>query len=151
MGWQMASHMRTPLVTEALGMAINHGRIAPDALFHAGRGSQYTPEEFQKYCQKKNIRQSLGRTGVCWDNAVAESSFTSMKNEMYYHQVFPTRARARFAVRDYIEVFSNRPDLPLADPTVEAYPACEIRCSSSKATRAHAHWCDSLTIRAFLK
>ena len=50
----------------------------------------------------------MGRTGVCWDNAVAESFFASLKNEMYYRYTFPTRARARFAVAEYIEVFYNR-------------------------------------------
>ncbi len=107
-GWQMASHMRTSLVIDALGMAIDHGRIAPNSVFHADKGSQYTSSEFQKYCEKVKVRPSVGRTGVCWDNAVAESFFASLKNEMYYHQVFTTRARARFAVMDYIEVFYNR-------------------------------------------
>ena len=50
----------------------------------------------------------MGRTGVCWDNSVAESFFSSLKNEMYHHYVFPTRARAKFAVADYIEIFYNR-------------------------------------------
>lgn len=50
----------------------------------------------------------MGRTRVCWDNSVAESFFSSLKNEMYHHQVFPTRTRARFAVADYIEIFYNR-------------------------------------------
>jgi transposase InsO family protein len=54
------------------------------------------------------VRTSVGRTGVCWDNAAAESFFASLKNEMYYRHSFATRARARFAVADYIEVFYNR-------------------------------------------
>lgn len=107
-GWQMASHMRASLVVEALQMGIDHGRINTNAIFHSDHGSQYTSEEFHEYCRGNNIRQSMGRTGVCWDNAVAESFFASLKNEMYYHQVFHTRARARFAVMEYIEVFYNR-------------------------------------------
>jgi len=54
------------------------------------------------------VRTSVGRTGVCWDNAAAESFFATLKNEMYYRQSFATRARARFAVAEYIEVFYNR-------------------------------------------
>ena len=107
-GWQMADHMRTSLVVEAMGMAIEHGRVNKNAIFHSDHGSQYTSEEFQKYCKRNKIRQSMGRTGVCWDNAVAESFFASLKNEMYYQQVFHTRARARFAIMEYIEVFYNR-------------------------------------------
>ena len=55
-----------------------------------------------------DIRLSVGRTGVCWDNAVAESFFASLKNEHWHHHSYPTRARARLAVADYIEVFYNR-------------------------------------------
>ncbi|MGH9395139.1 MAG: IS3 family transposase [Terriglobales bacterium] len=107
-GWQLAAHMRTNLVTEALRMAIDAGRVAPQAIFHSDRGTQYTSHEFARFCRKKGIRTSLGRTGVCWDNAVAESFFAALKNEMYYRTSFPTRARARFAVAEYIEIFYNR-------------------------------------------
>jgi putative transposase len=69
---------------------------------------QYTSAEFARFCQAHGIRASVGRTGVCWDNAAAESFFAALKNEMYYRQSFPDRARARFAVADYIEVFYNR-------------------------------------------
>jgi transposase InsO family protein len=107
-GWQLATHMRTSLVTDALAMAITHGRVAPGATFHSDRGAQYTSAGFARFCQSHTIRTSVGRTGVCWDNAAAESFFAALKNEMYYRQSFPDRARARFAVADYIEVFYNR-------------------------------------------
>ena len=107
-GWQLASHMRTSLVTDALAMAISHGHIQPGAVFHSDRGTQYTSAEFTRFCQAHGVRTSIGRTGVCWDNAAAESFFAALKNEMYHRQAFPTRARARFAVADYIEVFYNR-------------------------------------------
>jgi putative transposase len=107
-GWQMATHMRTSLITDALGMAIDGGHVQADAIFHSDRGTQYTSAEFAKFCTEKHVRTSVGRTGVCWDNAVAESFFASLKNEMYYRYTFPTRAHARFAVADYIEVFYNR-------------------------------------------
>jgi putative transposase len=107
-GWQLAGHLRTGLVTDALQMAIDGGHVAPDAIFHSDRGTQYTSAEFDAFTTRRRIRRSLGRTGVCWDNAVAESFFAALKNEMYYRQSFTTRARARFAVAEYIEVFYNR-------------------------------------------
>jgi transposase InsO family protein len=107
-GWQLADHMRTSLVTGALAMAISHGHAAPRAAFHSDKGAQYTSAEFARFCQANGIRTSTGRTGVCWDNAAAESFFAALKNEMYYRQAFPDRARARFAAADYIEVFCNR-------------------------------------------
>jgi putative transposase len=107
-GWQLADHMRTSLITDALAMAIAHGHVNPEAIFHSDRGCQYTSAEFALFCKQNRVRTSVGRTGVCWDNAAAESFFASLKNEMYYRYRFPTRARARFAVAEYIEVFYNR-------------------------------------------
>lgn len=107
-GWQLADHMRASLVTDAMAMAIAHGHVAPGAVFHSDRGAQYTSAEFTRFCQSKRVRTSVGRTGVCWDNAAAESFFAALKNEMYHRQAFPARAQARFAVADYIEVFYNR-------------------------------------------
>jgi len=107
-GWQMASHMRTSLIVDALEMARAGGHIQAGAVFHSDRGAQYTSAEFHKHCQRIRVRTSVGRTGVCWDNAVAESFFSALKNEMFHHHRFATRARARFAVADYIEVFYNR-------------------------------------------
>ena len=107
-GWQMADHMRTSLVVDALDMARVHGHLAAGALFHSDRGCQYTSAEFARYCRRIHVSPSLGRTGVCWDNAAAESFFATLKNEMYHRYRFTTRARARFAVAEYIEVFYNR-------------------------------------------
>ena len=107
-GWSMAEHMRTSLVVEALQMARLHGYLQPGAIFHSDRGCQYTSGEFAEYCATNNILRSLGRTGSCYDNAAAESFFATLKNEMYYCHTFDTRARARFAVAEYIEVFYNR-------------------------------------------
>lgn len=107
-GWQLADHMRTSLVVDALAMAIAHGHVSADAIFHSDRGCQYTSAEFALFCKQNRVRTSRGRTGVCWDNAAAESFFASLKNEMYHRYRFPTRARARFAVAEYIEAFYNR-------------------------------------------
>lgn len=107
-GWQLAEHMRTSLVVDALDMARTHGHLREGAVFHSDRGTQYTSAEFAGYCDRVGVRPSMGRTGVCWDNAVAESFFATLKNEMYCRHRFATRARARFAVAEYIEVFYNR-------------------------------------------
>jgi putative transposase len=107
-GWQMADHMRTSLVIDALEMARTHGHVRPGAVFHADRGTQYTSAEFAAYCTRTGMAPSMGRTGVCWDNAAAESFFATLKNEMYHRHRFTSRAHARFAVAEYIEVFYNR-------------------------------------------
>jgi putative transposase len=107
-GWQTAQHMRTTLITDALQMGIDARLVARDAVFHSDRGTQYTSAEFATFCKKRHVRRSVGRTGVCWDNAVAEAFFAALKNDMYHRYRWPTRARARFAVAEYIEVFYNR-------------------------------------------
>jgi len=107
-GWQTAPHMRACLITDALRNAHRAGYVAGGAIFHSDRGSQYTSAEFAATARLLDVRLSVGRTGVCWDNAVAESFFSMLKNEMYHHQAFTTRARARLAVADYIEIFYNR-------------------------------------------
>ncbi len=107
-GWAIASHMRTSLITDALAMAVDGGHVAPGAIFHSDRGTQYTSREFRDFLTGHTVLSSMGRTGVCWDNAAAESFFATLKNEMYYRQTFATKAQARFAVADYIEIFYNR-------------------------------------------
>ncbi len=107
-GWHIADHMRASLVIDALKMARGHGHVKRNAIFHSDRGTQYAGKDFTKYCKKIHVRQSMGRTGVCWDNAAAESFFATLKNEMYYRYRFHTRSCARFAVAEYIEVFYNR-------------------------------------------
>jgi putative transposase len=107
-GWSMADHLRTTLVTDALDMAHRNGRVNVDAIFHSDRGCQYTSAEFARYLTDHSMHGSMGRTGVCWDNAVAESFFASLKKELVYRTVFPTRQHARNAIAEYIEIFYNR-------------------------------------------
>jgi len=107
-GWQMADHMRASLVVDALVMAHQAGYVAGNAIFHSDRGSQYTSAEFAAAAKRLDVRLSCGRTGVCWDNCVAESFFASLKNEMYYRESFPTRGKARLKVATYIETYYNR-------------------------------------------
>jgi transposase InsO family protein len=108
-GWRVADHMRTELVTDALAMARDHGRLHPDgAVYHSDRGSQFTSAAFQTWCAANHVTQSMGSVGVCWDNAVAESFFSHLKTEMYYQRSWPTRMHARTAIMEYIEIWYNR-------------------------------------------
>lgn len=107
-GWSMATHMRTSLVCDALSMAAGRGCLQPNAIFHSDRGSQYTSGEFAVHLRALKLRGSMGRRGQCWDNAMAESFFGALKNELVYRTVFPTTAQARAAIAEYIEVFYNR-------------------------------------------
>ncbi len=107
-GWSMADHMRTSLVCDAITMAAGRGSVQPGAVFHSDRGSQYTSAEFRSHLGVFNMRGSMGVVGQCWDNAMAESFFAALKNELVYRTVFPTITKARRAVADYIEVFYNR-------------------------------------------
>lgn len=106
-GWSMSDHYRTPLIEAALDMAATRVQIAEDAIFHSDRGS-YTSYDFGKKLTRMGMRQSVGRTGVCWDNAMAESFFGALKNEWLHRVSFSTRADARRAVVKYIETFYNR-------------------------------------------
>jgi len=107
-GWSMAEHMRTTLIVDALAMAHGTGRLRPDCVFHSDRGTQYTSAEFVAALAARNLLGSMGRTGICWDNAAAESFFASLKKELVHRTVFPTQAKARTAIAEYIEVFYNR-------------------------------------------
>lgn len=85
-GWAFADHMRTDLVSAALHAAVRRrgNRIRAGIIFHSDRGAQYGSHDFQKVCALYKIRQSMGRTGVCWDNAAAESFFATLKRELIY-------------------------------------------------------------------
>jgi transposase InsO family protein len=112
LGYSMADHMRTELVVDALDMAITarggdtnvHGVIV-----HADRGSQYTSNDYLDFCldQCRQLRPSVGRTGVCWDNAVAESFWESLKREAIQGRVFATRADARRAIFRWINWYNT--------------------------------------------
>lgn len=107
-GWAMGDHFKTPLISSALDMAAGRMKIEKGAIFHSDRGSNYTSDEFAGTLSRNGMRQSVGRTGVCWDNAMAESFFGALKNEWLNRYVFTTRAKARREVVKYIEGFYNR-------------------------------------------
>jgi transposase InsO family protein len=107
-GWAIADHMRTDLVTDALDMAIMHRRPEAGVIFHSDRGTQYTSSSFASYCSDNNIRRSLGRTGICYDNAVAESFFASYKKELIHTRPWPDIKHLKKATFDWIETYYNR-------------------------------------------
>ena len=107
-GFSIADHMRTSLIEEAMVMAFKARRPAPGLIFHSDRGSQYTSSAFRTLLSKHEVRQSLSRPRQCWDNAVAESFFATLKIELIYRVPWETVSAARTAVFEYIEVFYNR-------------------------------------------
>lgn len=107
-GWAVADHMRTELVTDALTMALKQRTPQGPVIFHSDRGTQYTSKEFARFCMKNKIRRSLGRTGVCYDNAVVESFFASYKKELIHTRPWPTLQHVRKATFEWIETYYNR-------------------------------------------
>jgi transposase InsO family protein len=108
LGYSMADHMRTTLVLDALGMAIaaRDGNVA-GVIAHADRGSQYTSNDYLDYCQAHQLRPSVGRVATCFDNAVAESFWASLKRECIRGRVFATRAEARRAIFTWITWYNS--------------------------------------------
>jgi putative transposase len=106
-GWAIADHLRTELVLDALKFALGR-RLPEDGLVHhSDRGSQYASEDYRQALRDAGIACSMSRKGNCWDNAVAESFFSTLKLELVYRQPWPTRATAKAAVIEWIEVFYN--------------------------------------------
>ena len=99
--------MRTELVQDALKNAAATTWIEPDAIWQSDRGSVYTSTDFRALVKRLGMRSSMGRTGVCWDNSMAESLFLALKNEPVYRTVYATKAQARRDVIRYIEGFYN--------------------------------------------
>lgn len=108
-GFSMADHMRTELIETALRGALGTRGIASmdGTIFHSDRGSQYMSEDFANLCEQFGITRSVGRSGICWDNAAAESFFATLKKELVYRTKFATREQARLAIFNYIEGWYN--------------------------------------------
>jgi len=107
-GWAMADHMRAELVVDALQMALARRRPAPGLIWHSDQGSQFVSLAFGQQARAAGIAQSMGSRGDCWDNAVAESFFATIKKELIHRRSWPTRAELSTEVFDYIETFYNR-------------------------------------------
>jgi putative transposase len=101
-GFALAEHLRTELVADALTNAVAARDPAPGVVFHADRGCQDTSGGYARLAGDLEVRLSTGRTGQCWDNALAESFFASLKGECLNEQPWPTRAAARRATVEYI-------------------------------------------------
>jgi transposase InsO family protein len=104
---------------DALEMALSWRRPGPALIFHSDRGSQYTSRRFRELLAAHGVRQSLSRPGQCWDNAVIEAFYSTLKTELVQRHVWPTRAQARRAIFDYVEVFYNRQRRPVLMDGVE--------------------------------
>jgi putative transposase len=107
-GWSLTEHMRTSLVADALRTAVaTRGGHIDGVIFHSDRGCQYTSAEFAELCEQLGVVQSMGATGVCWDNAAAESFFGSLKRELAHRRRWASRAEARRDVVRWIEGWFN--------------------------------------------
>ncbi|WP_435825843.1 IS3 family transposase [Mycolicibacterium austroafricanum] len=108
-GWAIDEHMRTDLVEAAVAMAVAmRGELAEQVVLHADRGCQFTSAQLARFARDHNLARSVGRTGVCWDNAQQESFWGTMKVEFYDRYLWPTKAAAKLAVGDWIERVYNR-------------------------------------------
>ena len=107
-GWTLADRMTASLVCDALDAAVRLRRPKPGLIFHSDRGSQYASKAFRRRLWRYRMRQSMSAKGNCYDNAVAESFFATLKKELVRDEPFQTRTGARGEVFEYIEVFYNR-------------------------------------------
>jgi len=107
-GWAMDDNYRTPLIKSAIEMAARNLDLPADAVFHSDRGSNYTSAEFAASLERLGIRQSVGRTGICYDNALAESFNAALKVERVHRTAYPTRKKAKEDIARYIELRYNR-------------------------------------------
>lgn len=108
LGWAVADHMRTELVTDAVEMAVRTrgGRVA-GTIMHSDRGSQYTAAVMARACERHDLRRSMGRTGVCWDNAGAESLWSTFKHECYYRRSYIHKAELVAAVDNWLNYYNT--------------------------------------------
>ena len=107
-GWSLGEGLERKLVLDALRMALRERQPAAGLLHHSDRGSQYASQEYQHLLGQHGLVSSMSRSGNCWDNAVAESFFATLKIELVYQSRWRTRAEARSAIFEYLELFYNR-------------------------------------------
>jgi putative transposase len=107
-GWSMKPSLARGLVLDALLMAVWRRRPKAEVIVHSDQGSQYGSDDWMRFCREHGLIPSMSRRGNCYDNAVAESFFSSLKKERIKKRIYSTRAEARADIFDYIEVFYNR-------------------------------------------
>jgi transposase InsO family protein len=132
-GYALDDHYRTPLISRAIRNAARNRKLAKDAIFHSDRGSNYMSAEFAAVLDALGLRQSAGRTGICFDNAMAESFFGVLKNERVSRVSYPTREEARRDIIRYIEFWYNRKRLHSA---VGYRPPCEVHAEFEESRLA---------------
>jgi len=106
-GWSTKSTMARELVLDAVLMAVRR-RNPKKTLIHSDQGSQYVSDAWRRFCREHHLEPSMSRRGNCWDNAVAESFFSSLKKERIKKRIYKTRDTANAEIHDYIEMFYNR-------------------------------------------
>ena len=106
-GWAVGDNYKTPLIEQAIEMAARNHDLAGQAIFHTDRGSNYMSHDFALTLKRLDIRHSVGRTGICYDNAMAESFNAALKNELVHRTQYPTRKHAYRDVVRYIEFWYN--------------------------------------------
>lgn len=112
-GWSIADHMRTELVTDALDMAITtRGGVVDGVIFHSDRGAQYTSAEFATFCSAQGIRLSRGRVGSSYDNALAESFLQSLKREWLHGRAATSKARTRLELFEWLSYYTGDGVIP---------------------------------------
>lgn len=107
-GWSMSESLKSKIAIDALEMAIAIRKPGPALIHHSDRGVQYACNDYQKIIRRTHMCPSMSRKGDCWDNAVAESFFSTLKKELIYRKKFKTRDEARRKIFDFVEVFYNR-------------------------------------------
>ena len=107
-GWAMAATRTSRRVVDALDLAVRQRGLTGGVVAHSDRGSQYASEHYQAELRRRGMVCSLSGVGQCWDNAVVESTFGSLKRELTHHETYATRDEARASLFEYIEVFYNR-------------------------------------------
>jgi transposase InsO family protein len=107
-GWSMADHLKAELAGDALSMAVARRSPGAGLLHHSDRGVQYACDDYQRLLQAHGMAVSMSGKGDCWDNAVMESFWSTLKNELVHHERYATREQARASIFQYIEVFYNR-------------------------------------------
>ncbi len=107
-GWSMDDTMKVDLVNDALIMALKNRNPPKGLIWHTDRGSQYASYSHKDLLEENGIIQSMSRKGNCWDNAVAESFFHTLKTELTHHEIYETKSKANQSIFEYIEVYYNR-------------------------------------------
>ena len=107
-GWSMQPTLARDLVLDAILMAVWHRKPAQAVIVHSDQGSQYGSDDWVRFCKANKLDPSMSRRGNCWDNAVAESFFSSIKKERIRKKVYRTRQLAKTDIFEYIEMFYNR-------------------------------------------